>query len=178
MILNIHPIFVHFPIALLTLYALFELLRFKKLLAQPWFEYVKASFLIIGSLTSFLALQTGELAEEGIGRGNSELHRLVETHSAWASVSAWIFAVLAVVYLVVFINRGALGVRLQSSILKRIWNPLSTIAGWIYRHSWIMIIASLAGLIAITITGALGGAIVYGPEADPLVKFIYPILVR
>ncbi|MFA4887422.1 MAG: hypothetical protein WC595_04365, partial [Candidatus Nanoarchaeia archaeon] len=38
------------------------------------------------------------------------------------------------------------------------------------------IILSLIGLMLITITGALGGSIVYGTDTDPVVKLIYKIL--
>ena len=37
---------------------------------------------------------------------------------------------------------------------------------------------ALLGLIAITITGGLGGAIVYGKDVDPIVSFIYKLTVK
>ena len=36
-----------------------------------------------------------------------------------------------------------------------------------------MLLIALVGIVVITITGALGGAIVYGPEVDPIVSVIY-----
>ena len=38
------------------------------------------------------------------------------------------------------------------------------------------VIVGLIGLMLITITGALGGSIVYGTDTDPAVRFIYKIL--
>ena len=37
-------------------------------------------------------------------------------------------------------------------------------------------LASALGLVAVTITGALGGALVYGPDVDPFVSLIYRLL--
>lgn len=62
--MNIHPLFVHFPIALLTVYAVAELLRFKRLTSQVWWWNVKTLLLGVGLLGGFATLQTGEIAEE------------------------------------------------------------------------------------------------------------------
>jgi len=43
-------------------------------------------------------------------------------------------------------------------------------------NSGLIIPLALFGLAAIAITGALGGAIVYGPNIDPFVAFIIKIL--
>jgi len=34
---------------------------------------------------------------------------------------------------------------------------------------------ALIGAVCLTITGALGGAMVYGPTSDPFVSFIYTL---
>jgi len=41
----------------------------------------------------------------------------------------------------------------------------------------VAIVLALAGLVAITVTGGLGGAIVYGPDADPFFKLVYHFIV-
>ena len=53
---------VHFPIALLTVYALMELVWSKRLRKNESWLYVKAAFLIIGLLGAYAALSTGEMA--------------------------------------------------------------------------------------------------------------------
>lgn len=59
--MDIHPVTVHFPIALLTVYGLMELVWSKRLKKeQAWF-YVKASFLILGVISAYAALSTGRL---------------------------------------------------------------------------------------------------------------------
>ncbi|KHO51327.1 MAG: hypothetical protein QT04_C0044G0036 [archaeon GW2011_AR11] len=68
--LNIHPIFVHFPIALLSLYAVMVLIRFRKVMGLPYWSYAKAILAIAGTLGAFAALQTGSLvgALPGFGK--------------------------------------------------------------------------------------------------------------
>lgn len=172
--MDIHPIFVHFPIALLTVYAVLELIRFEKITNQPYYFYVKGSLLIIGILTSSLALQTGEMAEDGVVRS---LHDLVEMHSTFANISTWIFAVLAVAYAATWISKTEYNHKLSESFLAKIWNLLLMVTSKIMNNSFIMIILALLGLGAITITGALGGAIVYGPDVDPIVSFFYYLVM-
>ncbi len=122
--MNIHPLFVHFPIALLTLYALFEifipikirafkLLKkentvFYKWLIDPVWNSIKAFLVIAGTLIAFPTLQTGELAEEVFRDAatspelfhQSQVAQLIEVHSTFANITVGIFAVLAVAYIV------------------------------------------------------------------------------
>jgi len=42
-------------------------------------------------------------------------------------------------------------------------------------ESPLLAIPALIGLAAIVVTGALGAAIVYGPDIDPFVKIIYSL---
>lgn len=174
--MNIHPIFVHFPIALLTIYGFLELLRFKKLLNKPWFEYVKGSFVIIGALTSSLALSTGELAEKAY-KGN-EIRILIEAHAKWANFASGIFAVLAFVYALQLFSHTSYYEKIQNSFLSTIFNFIFSISSALYSSAWFMMTASFVGIVAITITGGLGGAIVYGQDVDPVVKIIYTLLIR
>jgi uncharacterized membrane protein len=175
--MNIHPIFVHFPIALLTVYAILELIRFKKITDQTWFEYVKGSFVIIGALSSSLALQTGELAEE-LYEKNNEVSNLIETHANWAGFASYLFAILAVLYAIHFVIKSPLHIKIQNTFVKPFWLFIVSISETLFKTVWFMMIASFVGIIAITITGALGGAIVYGPDVDPVVKIIYSLLVK
>lgn len=167
--MNIHPILVHFPIALMTIYAIAELIRFQKVKDLAYWFYIKAFLLIAGTLTSFLALSTGETAEH---LSNRSLRPLIEIHSNFAGASVWIFGILSAVYLIALINKSSFNQKLIDSSFGKIWNIKVNIANRIL-NSYLPIILALAGLIAITITGALGGAIVYGPEVDPIVNFIY-----
>ena len=169
--LNIHPIFIHFPVALLTMYALLELVRFRSVMAQPYWFYVKAMFAITGSLATIVALVTGDMAESIVTRTNPSLRPLIETHSDWAVITTTIFAVLAFVYLVEWIQRHS----------KFFFRNKFLIAAWRFclwaknsiMMSYVLVPLAVAGLISVTITGSLGGAIAYGPNIDPVVHFVY-----
>ncbi len=167
--MNIHPIFVHFPIALMTVYAIAELIRFKKLTQTAYWFYVKAILVIAGTLSAFLALNTGEGAEDLIDRS---LRPLMNMHATFASASTWIFGIMSVLYLISWISRSEFSQKISASKVGWVWDKKVFWANRILNSS-LMIILALAGLIAITITGALGGAIVYGPEVDPIVSSIY-----
>ncbi len=174
--MNIHPIFVHFPIALLTVYGFLELIRFNKIVSTSWFEYVKGAFVIIGALTSSFALQTGELAEHAYKSADTRI--LINTHANWASFASGIFALLAVVYVLNFISKSSFQERIQNSVIGPLWRVLLKISDSLYSSAWFMMTASFVGIVAITITGGLGGAIVYGPDVDPVVKIIYTLLIH
>ncbi len=169
--MNIHPIFVHFPIALLTIYAVAELIRFEKIKSLTYWFYVKAILVIVGVLSSFLALSTGEQAEH---LQPETLEPLIETHATFANISTWIFVFLAAIYLVSWVNKSTLNNYLLSSKFAKIWNIKVNIANKVI-NSYLTIILAFVGLISITITGALGGAIVYGPDVDPIVSFVYKL---
>ncbi len=174
--LNIHPIFVHFPIALLTIYALSELLYVKKIRTLPFIFYTKALLVILGSLSTFVTLQTGEWAAEGFSGSGL---RLVELHSTWADITTAIFALLAGCYLVALLNRSiqTTAWMQKRNWTKTIWKILMTLQHFCIETPLVVLLA-LGGLVAVTVTGALGGSIVYGPNADPVVHFIYSLLVK
>ena len=61
---NIHPIFVHFPIALLFIYSIIKIIPFKKWFPKVTWDYLGFILLIIGVLGAFVASSTGEIADE------------------------------------------------------------------------------------------------------------------
>ncbi len=168
--MNIHPIFVHFPIALMTVYAIAELIRFRKLTEAAYWFYVKAVLVIGGTVSAFLALNTGESAEQLL---DHSLRPLINMHADFADASTLIFGLIAAIYLIVWVSKSEFNKKLSDSQIGPLWTKLSTFINSILNMSIIMIVLALIGLIAITITGGLGGAIVYGPNVDPIVGFIY-----
>lgn len=145
--MNIHPIVVHFPMALLTLYAVFELIRFKKVLEKSYWFYIKAVLIIFGTATALLAFITGPK----IG-GN----KLVQMHRSFAMLTISIFGLITLGYL----SKKFLILEIFSFVMK----------------PYIIIPLTFLGLVAITVTGGLGGAIVYSTQFDPFMTFIFKLL--
>jgi len=167
--LNVHPLVVHFPIALLTLYALIECCRFKVLLKQSWLLPLKTVLLVIGTLGAFASLQSGEMIEDSF---ESVFGDLMEVHASFAAASTWVFAALALVYLIAWIVQEKIFVPKKSSSLQTPWSIVKAISSFVLKP-FIIIPLAVIGLVLLTITGALGGAMVHGTDVDPLVKWIY-----
>ncbi len=170
--MNIHPILVHFPIALLTLYAVCELIPLKALTGQAYWFYVKAVLVITGTLGGVAAYLAGEAIEDQFE--TAALSNLIEIHSAFAITSILIFAVLALAYKITWINQSSFSLRLQTN---SIWRVATRLANLILKPVFRLPLA-LLGVLAITITGALGGVIAFGPDIDPAATFFYNLLVK
>jgi uncharacterized membrane protein len=166
--MDLHPIFVHFPIALLTVYAIFEILPVNRWYGKlPWVA-IKTILVVCGELGAVTALLTGDNAEHAIK--DQAIRQIVEVHSNFAAATAIIFGVLAVARLINWIRteHPQLLAKNYTTILRSIDLVINFILSTPIRT-----FLALAGLATVTITGGLGGAIVYGPDIDPVVKFIY-----
>ncbi len=179
--MNIHPIFVHFPIALFTLYSLAEFTRVRRLnSSSPWF-YIKAFLVMIGGLSALVARQSGEIAQHLVT--DSAIKQVVRLHSSWANISIAIYGTVGVIYFFAWIERAGLIQTLKSTFskkyevlgfLERLKKIIYSVVNILFRP-WFLIILALAGLISITITGGLGGIIVFGPHIDPFTEFLYNV---
>lgn len=167
--MNIHPVFVHFPIAFLTIYAIAELFRFKKLKELSWFFPAKFVLLLVGTIGAFFALGTGEFGEAEFSSARAIIH----VHEDAATVATTIFCILLASYLIAGID-SKWGTRIATAPYGKVWSAVSGIFRVVFSAP-IVVALALAGLVAITVTGALGGAIVYGPDADPVVSFVYSL---
>jgi len=174
--MNIHPLFVHFPIALLTLYAVLEILtcfipaRYKK---SDILLHIKTFLIITGGLALLPTLGTGEMAGELLGGGT-----LIETHEFFAQITATLFGLLAAGHtLWLFDTLGWSDWFTQKhTIIEKIFTLARKIAD-IIMHRFVKVSLAILGLVSITITGALGASIVYGPQVDPFVTFIYNLIL-
>ncbi len=165
--MDIHPLIVHFPIAFLSVYALFELFQTKKMKeAESWF-LTKGILLFFGTAGAFLSLITGDVAKELQG-GYS---KLVGMHELFARGTTVIFAILLIHYSI-----GSVAYlfekKISTSQYASVWEWIRAIDEKIYT-SPIVFFCALLGFFGILIVGALGGAIVYGPDADPFVSLIF-----
>lgn len=172
--MDLHPIFVHFPIALLVVYGIIELFIPAKFNNFREWVWVRFAMLLTGVGGAFLALQTGETAQRAY-RGSA----LVHMHSFWASASTFAFGIILAVYVVKLLEDAYLSWIPHKKVTEHkkvapVWNLLVKIQN-LFFNTFVIKIIALFGLVAISITGALGGAIVYGPNVDPIVKWVYGI---
>ena len=87
---NIHPLFVHFPIAFLLLYSLIRILPFERLIPSLSWRHIQQVLLLAGILGAFLSNTTGEIAEHLVRPEEA----LVEMHAFFALASTWIYGLL------------------------------------------------------------------------------------
>ena len=177
--MNIHPLFVHFPIGLLVVYSVLELGAYclPALRRQLWVFPAKAFLLFVGVLAAFAALVTGGLAAEGL-EGDSVLSPLIEIHAPFAALTTALYLVIAAAYLNRVFDRNGWFNRIveTNGFLAWGWNAKKYLAHLILDTPLLSALALLA-LVGMTVTGALGAAIVYGPDIDPFVSFIYHLFV-
>jgi hypothetical protein len=93
---------------------------------------------------------------------------LIEAHSLFAGISQNIFIALTILYLAqryAYAKDTAIA-KAFPPILQKIIEFISMLR----KKLFLAPILAVLGLAAITITGALGGAIVHGPGVDPFVQ--------
>lgn len=173
--MNIHPFFVHFPIALLAVYSLLELgtYFFSSVRRQAWTFPVKAFLLYVGVLAALVALATGGIAEDLIEGVNARAY-ILEVHSPFAGVTTLLYVILAAAYTVRIFQMKGWGNQLFGS--STFFGPILRLKEYLAHlvlDTWALPVLALLALVGMTITGALGAAIVYGPDIDPAVAFIY-----
>lgn len=166
--MNIHPILVHFPIALLSVYSILECIRFKKVLKQDYWFYVKAIFLLIGTLALIPTGLAGKLIESQF----TESQALIEIHSSFAIFSTLTFSFLSALYLLHWLGKVTITNK-NFVFLKK----LITLQSYIFTL-YIIVPLAILGLMLISLTGALGGIIVYGPHLDIFTEFVYGLFFK
>ena len=162
--MNIHPLLVHFPIALLCLYVLFEIIRIKKLQHATYWFYTKAILIITGTISGLFTLLSGDTAEHAY-RGASS-RDLIELHSNFAGASMFIFGALALVYIITWLRMEHF--LIQNTYMRSVYKYTN----YFYKP-WIMITLAIIGFVLLGITGTLGGALVYGSHADIFTETLF-----
>jgi uncharacterized membrane protein len=93
MLAKLHPLAVHFPIALLlTALAAEWVWLWRKL---PLWRDMAFWLLLLGTAGSFIAAITGGWAEDAAQVSN-EVHEIIERHETVGYIMAWVYAVLLV----------------------------------------------------------------------------------
>ena len=171
--IDLHPIVVHFPIALLTLYSVLEVLRLPFIARQMWIFYTKALLLIVGFIGTYAAIETGERAAESF-EGTPTM-QVVELHERFANFSFVVYGVLAMLYLIAWIHRDGFDAKCPKALLP-VWKVALKVSSFLWKWP-VLVLLALLGFVLLSITGAFGGALVYGPDAAPFVRFLYSLFL-
>ena len=164
---NLHPLFVHFPIALLFVYAVIKILPTQKWLPSVSWKQIERALLFFGVLGAFVALLTGEAAQQ-LFQPNRQL---VEMHSTFATISTWVFGALFVGEILSMLHMY-INAKMHTVGFKRLIFGLERLlTGRIFS-----VVLALVGLIAISVTGLLGGVMVYGLSTDPVAASVVKLL--
>lgn len=165
--MDFHPIIVHFPIALLTVYAVLELIR--RWTNDSYWKPLRAVLVITGTIGAFLALQTGDIAEESFR--SSPLKPVLELHSLLANITTMTYGILAGAYGIDLLSHRNLWQRLRF-IPKKATVLLEKVATFVLSSPTTYILVIIA-FTTLSLVGALGGILVYGPDMDPITKVVY-----
>ncbi len=164
---NIHPIFVHFPIAFLLLYSFIKILPFRKWLPKIAWKQIEIVLLVAGVIGAFVASLTGEIAEHLLNPNN----QLVEMHATFAGITIWAYGLILIGEIIFFLRPiiilkikipklGAFLIFFEKILTNKIFSA----------------ILAFVGFVAISVTGLLGGVMVYGTTADPFASFVLKLL--
>ena len=137
---ELHPLIVHFPIALLSLYIVLEIITY--FIKQDSLNNFTTWILLFGIVTAVNAVLTGNQAEQAassvMNNASAIIEAAVEDHEEFATYTLWYFLALLVIryYL------------LQKKKMTKLFKS-------------ILIILALCGGILIFQTGITGGTLVY-----------------
>jgi hypothetical protein len=148
-------------------YSVIQILPLQKWFPLVAWKHIERALLFFGVLGAFVALSTGEIAEH-MTRPN---HDLVKAHSLFATVATWMYGLLLVGE-IFSVALPWLVVKVKSPlILKGV-----TFLNDLLTHPILSTTLAVLGLITISITGLLGGVMVYGTSADPVAGIVLKML--
>lgn len=171
---NYHLLLVHFPIALLSLYAFLEMLSLSKYLRKKEsLEVTKGILLVTGVVSGFLSETTGEMIEDIINRNDMHLRATLDLHQTFASITVAIFLVLAISYLISFMENmpQVRNSKIYTLIRSKIPAFLLSFI-FLFEKTAVRIILASAGFLSVMMTGALGGILANSCSIDPVTVLV------
>ena len=118
-------------------------------------------------LGAYLANLTGGVAEDI----TSHHHDFLEMHEFFAGFSVNIYVILLIAELIVLLKPEYLK-KFSLNALK----PILIYLQKIFNYKIIFILLTVIGVVAISVTGLLGGVMVHGLAADPLAIYVLKVL--
>ena len=169
--MNIHPLIVHFPIAFLSLYAIFELIRVKRLVISREWRYIKATLLVLGLIGALAAAATGDFGKSLFPGA----HQVIALHELVAKMTIVIFGVLAAIVVIGLFDEW-FGVWFAETF-GGLWRFIMRVRN-AFASPIVMVALAAIGLILLVVTGILGAAIVYGPTGDVFISAVYGLFFK
>jgi len=97
---NIHPAVIHFPVALIPMAVVCDLVAML-LRRRQWIDRMASTLYALGGLGALVAYVSGEQASDSVVLTTAvEVLPKIALHSHWAGYTVWIFTTLAVVRLI------------------------------------------------------------------------------
>ncbi len=149
---GLHPLVIHFPIALLLIAPLFVALAVVRPKHAGMFGFSALLLLAIGTAAAFVAVETGEAAAELATRTDA-INAAIERHASMAETARDLFAGLTALYAVL------LGLPF---LVKKL-----SARGWVMATNTIFLGLLLAGGVVLANAAHQGGLLVhkYGVQA-------------
>lgn len=164
---NFHVLLIHFPIALLSLYAVLEILKIQRLERINGWQTLKDVLLILGSLSTIVAVLSGSVISESFEAAG--LERQVEAHEFFAVLTTLSFLGLATSRVFVLWSRSH-ALAFRGGFMKAVLQFSIMVS-----NSVITRFLALIALGFLLFTAALGGIIAFGPDIDPFTKILNQI---
>ncbi len=142
---HLHPMIIHFPIALLLVGFLAEVVGF--ILKKEFFTKAAFYLLILGTLGVVAAYITGDIAGDGVSE-TGQLKNALETHEHAAQLTLWLMV-------------GAAIIRIALVWMKKFDGVFKYVA----------LVLFLAGTLSVVRTGYYGGELVYKHAAGVQFNF-------
>ncbi len=144
---GLHPLVIHFPIALLLVAPVFVAAAAARPGRTATFALPAIVLLALGTIAAFVAVQSGEAAAELVTRTDA-VSRILDRHANLAETAATVFAALTVAY-----TAAVIGVLRLKSLAR----PATAAA----IHA-VFLVCLLAGCLLVANVAHQGGMLVHG----------------
>ena len=93
---NIHPMLVHFPIAILAIAIFFDFISFFMPRERKWWTEEATAFLYgVGAVTAVIVYYTGTLAADSVN-ASAQAEKVMGIHAGWAWWTIWFYGIYAI----------------------------------------------------------------------------------
>lgn len=133
---NLHPLVIHFPIALIIVAAFADLID--TLVGRPkWLASAATMLFVLGSMGAVVACLTGQQALDTVLMPGMA-HPIVQAHRTWAIATTVYFSVLTLI---------RMGAAFRGPLARR--------------YRFVLLLAALVGVVGLQQTAERGGRLVY-----------------